>query len=314
MTEPLGLRSLVADYESGRLSKQAFIDAMGRCHSSWFEYAEFLSGSEVAAIEITPGRVVLTSTAGVRFVVDPLDRRQAICEALHFRSYEQSDAAMLYALCPTHGVILDIGANRGWYSLHLAKRSPGVVVHAFEPIPRTFTALQANIDENGLSNVIPYPFGISNLNGTVEFFFNPDETGASSAANLLQRPDVHPVTVQVRTLDDVQRELGCPIDFIKCDVEGAELFVFEGGMQTLDSRPIIFCEMLRKWSAKFNYHPDAIISLLASKGYLCFAVDAGRLGRIAHVEESTVQTNFFFLHESVHRHLFDTTVPIRSRS
>lgn len=311
MIEPLGLRHLAADYEGGRLSKHEFIDAMVQRHACWFEYADFLSGSEVAAIEITAGRVVLVSAAGVRFVVDPLDRRQPICEALHFRSYERMDAAMLYALAPSRGVVFDIGANRGWYSLHLAKRSPEVAVHAFEPIPRTFSALQDNIRENALSNVTAYQFGFSRFNGTAEFFFSPNETGASSAANLLQRPEARTETVQLRTLDDFCREQGGKVDFIKCDVEGAELFVFEGGMHALDFRPIIFCEMLRKWSAKFDYHPDAIIALLATKGYMCFAVDGGRLCRIARIEDSTTQTNFFFLHENAHGHLFETSVPVR---
>lgn len=310
MTHPLGLSSLASDYQAGRLSKNDFIDAMSRCHASWFEYADFLARSEVAAIEIRPGRVVLVSAAGVRFVIDPLDRRQPICEALHFRSYERMDAAMLYALAPDRGVIFDIGANRGWYSLHLARRSPRLEVHAFEPIPRTFQALQENIKENSLSNVTPYPFGFSRFGGTAEFFFNPDEAGASSAVNLLQRPGVCSVAVQLRTLDDFCSEWGGRVDFIKCDVEGAELFVFEGGMHALDSCPIIFCEMLRKWAAKFDYHPDAIISLLATKGYACFAVDAGRLRRIERLEDTTEQTNFFFLHGMAHAHLWETTVPV----
>jgi FkbM family methyltransferase len=311
MIRPLGLSALASEYQAGRLSKADFIDAMGRCHASWFEYAEFLNGSEVAAIEIRPGRVVLISSGGVRFVIDPIDRRQPICEALHFRSYERMDAEMLYALAPKSGVVFDIGANRGWYSLHLAKRSPGIQVHAFEPIPKTFAALQENINENKLSNVTAHPFGFSRFNGTAEFFFSPDETGASSAANLLQRPEVRPVAVEIRRLDDFWSEWGGRIDFIKCDVEGAELFVFEGGLQAIESRPVIFCEMLRKWSAKFDYHPDAIISLLAKKGYKCFAVDDGRLCLMSHVEETTLQTNFFFLHETAHRHLLDTTVPAR---
>lgn len=311
MIPPLGLGELASDHRAGRLSKPDFISAMGRCHASWFEYAGFLVGSEVAAIEITPGRVVLTSTAGVRFVVDPTDRRQPICEALHFRSYEQLDASMLYALAPHRGVVFDIGANRGWYSLHLAKRSPELEVHAFEPVPHTFTALQENIAENRLPNVTAHAFGFSRSNGTADFFFSPDETGASSAANLLQRPEARHVTVQVRTLDDFSREFGGGVDLIKCDVEGAELFVFEGGLRALDSRPVIFCEMLRKWSAKFGYHPDAIISLLATKGYRCFAASAGGLCPMSRIEDTTTQTNFFFLHEAAHRHLFDITVPVR---
>jgi FkbM family methyltransferase len=310
MNAPLGLQSLADAYAANRLSKPDFIEAMARCHASWFEYADFLDGSEVGAIEIRRGRVVLVTEAGVRFVVDPTDRRQAVCEALHFRNYEKMDAAMLYALAPTRGVVFDIGANRGWYSLHLARRSPQIQVHAFEPVPHTFAALQENIRENVTANVTPYAFGFSNVNGAADFFFTPGETGAASAADLLSSPHTRSVKVQLRKLDDFVAEWGGVIDFIKCDVEGAELFVFQGGLRALESRPIIFCEMLRKWSAKFDYHPDAIIALLAEQGYRCFAVDGGRLQAIPHVEETTKQTNFFFLHEIAHRHVCDTTVPV----
>jgi hypothetical protein len=52
------------------------------------------------------------------------------------------------------------------------------------------------------------------------------------------------------------------VDFIKCDVEGAELFVYQGAKATLmQQKPIVFTEMLRKWAAKFDYHPNDIIAL-----------------------------------------------------
>jgi hypothetical protein len=58
--------------------------------------------------------------------------------------------------------------------------------------------------------------------------------------------------------------------------------------------------MLRKWSAKFNYHPNEIISLLGEFGYLCFAVNKERLIEIPLMDENTIETNFFFLHSEKH--------------
>src|SRR3546814_4841495 len=44
-------------------------------------------------------------------------------------------------------------------------------------------------------------------------------------------------------------------DFIKCDVEGAELLVFRGGKNTLaQARPVVITESLRKWAKPFGYH------------------------------------------------------------
>jgi hypothetical protein len=67
------------------------------------------------------------------------------------------------------------------------------------------------------------------------------------------------------------------------------------------TRPVLFIEMLRKWSAKFGYHPNDIITLLKDIGYECFSVEGGgRMERFASMEESTVATNFIFLHKEKH--------------
>ena len=94
------------------------------------------------------------------------------------------------------------------------------------------------------------------------------------------------------------------VDFIKCDVEGAELLVFKGGLNTIKrDKPIIFSEILRKWSAMFNYDPNEIFDLFKSEGYLAFTVNTNVLLPFCRMDESTVETNFFFLHAEKHRDL-----------
>lgn len=71
------------------------------------------------------------------------------------------------------------------------------------------------------------------------------------------------VQCKLRTLDDYTAETKIRVDFIKCDVEGAELLVFKGAIDTIArDKPVIFSEILRKWSAKFNYNPNEIFDLL----------------------------------------------------
>jgi hypothetical protein len=92
------------------------------------------------------------------------------------------------------------------------------------------------------------------------------------------------------------------VDFIKCDVEGAEKFVFEGAVEMLRrDRPIVYTEMLRKWAAKFDYHPNQIIKFFADLGYLCYVVNDGFLQELKIMDDTTIQTNFFFLHTVNHR-------------
>ena len=94
---------------------------------------------------------------------------------------------------------------------------------------------------------------------------------------------------------------GLNLDFIKCDVEGAELLVFQGGEDVLrEQKPAIFTEMLRKWSAKFDYHPNQIIELFARLGYGCFTISSRKLRRFDRMDDATLETNFFFLHRERH--------------
>jgi len=108
----------------------------------------------------------------------------------------------------------------------------------------------------------------------------------------------------VRKLDVFVKENNLHIDFIKCDVEGSELFVFKGGITTIErDQPIIFTELLRKWSAKFNYHPNEVINLLKNLGYRCFTVKRGKLIEFFTMTDTTLENTFFFLHEKKHGHL-----------
>ena len=112
---------------------------------------------------------------------------------------------------------------------------------------------------------------------------------------------------RLTTLNKFGAEAGKVPDFIKCDVEGAELFVFKGGQEVIERhKPIIFTEMLRKWSAPFGYHPNEIIELLTDCGYSCFTMDSQKLSKIVEMTDETLETNFFFLHDEKHAILIKT--------
>jgi hypothetical protein len=64
---------------------------------------------------------------------------------------------------------------------------------------------------------------------------------------------------------------------------------------------MLLLELLRKWSARFGYHPNDALDLLAEHGYRCFtAIEGGRLREFGRVLEDTVETNYFFLHREAH--------------
>jgi len=295
-----------AAFERGELSKPAYIDARHELHRVLFEYASYLPQTDIARIEISDEGVVMTTRrAGVRFACDPADKRIAPVEILNFGGYEDEEFAVVASLCGPGFRVLDVGANIGWFSLSLALTRPDVSVQSFEPVPGTFAYLKRNVELNGAGNVRIHNFGFSDAERDLAFYFYPEGSGNASSANLAERDDAQLVTCRVRRLDDFMAEDGGGADLIKCDVEGAELFALRGAEETLRrDRPILFVEMLRKWAAKFGYHPNEIIQFLEPMGYRCFWIgEGGRLQPLQSMDEGTAATNFLFLHAEKHAQL-----------
>ena len=297
------LQSTVDAFQRGDLDKPTFIRTMYDAHhAALFDYASFVGHTNIQRIEIEDGRVVMvTRDRGVRIECAPGDFRIAPIESLNFADYEKQDADMMEELVDEGVSFFDIGANIGWYSINLAKARRSSTFHAFEPLPKTYAQLVRNVQLNAVSNVHIHHFGFSDTAATLEFFYYPEGSGNASSRNLTERADVQKVQCEVRRLDDHVASTGQRVDFIKCDVEGAELLVFKGAVETLKrDRPVIFSEILRKWSAKFDYDPNEIFTLLRSLGYRSYTAAGRTLRPFERMTADTVETNFFFLHEQSH--------------
>jgi FkbM family methyltransferase len=292
------LETLLKSFKSGELKKPEFIDRMFEIHRILFDYSRRLPDTDIASIEIRDGSLVMTSrSTGVRISCNEYDKRLAPIEILNFGHYERDESAMMLQLVRDADTILDIGANVGWYSINFAKQHRQTRIHAFEPIPQTFRQLERNIQLNDCANIQTRNMGLSNREGALTFYYYASGSGNASSANLANDPSTLELSCAVTTLDSYCQNSNLQVDFIKCDVEGAELFVFQGGRETIArDKPVVFAEMLRKWSAKFNYHPNAILKLFADLGYRCFTVHGPKLQQFAVMDEATLETNFIFCH------------------
>lgn len=294
------LRDELHGYRAGRTSKEQYIENMHGLHQSLFDYAEFIGGTDVSEIQITDHQVTITfRSSKIKVICDRSDRRAAPMEILNFNSYEKSYADIFFGLIQKGDTVFDIGANTGWYTMHLAKYFPESAIFAFEPVRGTFTQLKNNCALNKLGNVKLFNFGFSNEKKKMTFYYEPEYSGRASGARLVDSPGVQKLSCNVKRLDDFVKTAKTSVDLIKCDCEGAELLVFQGGLQTLKKyKPSILTEMVRKWSAKFNYHPNQIIEMLKELGYGCYSVKAAKLIPFKAMNEDTKDTNFFFLHRS----------------
>lgn len=289
-------------YRNDEIDKQEYIQMMHNMHSSLFEYTEFIKDKDIKKIEITDNSVIITSrNNSIKMACDKEDQRIAPLEILNFGYYEKTDFDMVMNLVEEGDTIFDIGANIGWYSLNLAKNIKNTEVLSFEPIPKTFDYLKINIGLNQINNIKTFNFGFSNEEKEIEFYYYKEGSGNASLANLSNMEGTQKIKCAVKKLDAFVSVNNCSVDFLKCDVEGAELLVFKGGIETIKrDKPIIFTEMLRKWSDKFNYHPNEIIELLTSEGYRCFTAEDEHLVEFYNMDDKTVETNFFFLHGQKH--------------
>ena len=188
-------------------------------------------------------------------------------------TYSQEDIELFFRFAkekcgtlPQSGFFLDIGANIGTTTVHVAKNiGPGLQVIAFEPDRLNFRLLRANCEHNGCKNVTLFNTALSNQTGvkTLQVFaYNRGKCmlvpGPDSASSGIPEKEKDTEEVAVCTLDQCFRENALPgseVRYIWIDVEGHEAHVIDGMM-----------ELLRQ------YHPPMLMEF-TPKGVPCMTVD-----------------------------------------
>jgi FkbM family methyltransferase len=154
------------------------------------------------------------------------------------------------------GVLIDIGANVGLYSL-----AAGLFfdeVHAIEPAPGIFRRLARNVELSDASNVTAANLAMSDHQDTLEFW---ECEGHGGMSRVISRPTNRSIHVRATTLDAYVEEYNVrEVDFIKIDVECHEVPVFRGARRTLErDGPMIFAELFdrRRTQAVLDGLPSA---------------------------------------------------------
>lgn len=297
------VKKLKLSYKKGKLSKSEYIRKAYVFHQALYDYSEFILDTDIEEINISRDGVSFTlGTDRIKMTAPRDEMRVAPMEILNFESYEADEVKIIDALAEGAENILDIGANIGWFSLHFAKHVPEAKVHAFEPIPKSFKFLIDNVSLNNLgSRVICYNYALSSENGSADFFVAPENGTNASLRNVASNDSAEKVKGLMLTLDDWCSNHSVRPDFIKCDVEGAELLVFRGGRSVIErDLPIVFTELLRKWSKPYGYHPNELLDFFSDFGYRCFAISANGYRQIQSIDDDTLETNYLFLNLEKH--------------
>lgn len=291
-----------------KLSKWEFASySLEHFHCNFWDYCRVIKETEISSIEIKENEVIFTvKGSDIKITCSEQDQRAMPLDMLNFNSYEKNHMHIIFKILDYIKVtnIVDIGANIGYTACTWAKRYPGSLVFAYEPIPSTFEILKRNVILNQLENIKIENIGLSDAQKEEIIYFYPWCTANSSVKNLQHTTQAESVQAKFTTLDQCFEFNDKELDFLKCDVEGNELYVIKGGINTISRHlPVISMEIMRKYASEFSYSPNEILALLFKLGYDAFYVDSGLLHKIEQIKEETTAANFIFLHGNKHKDL-----------
>jgi FkbM family methyltransferase len=242
-----------------------------------------IAGARAVYRVVRAGRALLGRTdrgiverGGVTY---DLDLSQGIDFAIYLGNiYERGTRAALRHLVAPSSLVLDIGANIGAHTLHLAQLvGPGGRVIAFEPTDFAYRKLRRNLELN--------PQLASRVTACHCFLTENDEIKVPSAIYsswpLVPQSGLHAKhlgremkteTAQARSLDSILAELADrKVQLVKLDVDGFECDVLRGATTLLrDVRPIFVMELSPYVLEEHGTSLDQLLSYFIPNGYVFY--------------------------------------------
>ncbi len=158
--------------------------------------------------------------------------------------YEPIETEIVKSNVKKNDVVVDVGANIGYYTLLMAKND--ALVHSYEPEPNNFNLLEKNVIFNNFSsNVKLYNKAVSDFYGYSKLILSDYSTGQ-------HRLDYNRFGTQSVDVEVVKIELD-KIDFAKIDVEGVEFNVLKG-MKNLPNKMLIEFNTVNLQESGTNYN------------------------------------------------------------
>jgi len=166
-------------------------------------------------------------------------------------------------------IIVDIGANTGYYTLRLSSHvgKKGKII-AIEADPTSCNILKQNCELNNFSNVEIKNLAILDSNKQVILHQDKTHSGISSiSAKDYDKSKTNDLLIQATTLDNLLKNRFQKIDWIKIDVEGAELAVLKGSIKTLKNTKNILIEIHEHILRQNNEDYNDILKILKENGF-----------------------------------------------
>ncbi|MGK0297222.1 MAG: FkbM family methyltransferase [Gammaproteobacteria bacterium] len=199
---------------------------------------------------------------------------------------KETELLLLPYLIDKNKDAIDVGANTGLYTYFLSNLAKNV--YAFEP----HTNLATFLDKATKKNVTVINKALSNTQAILPFYIPVTGTRkhlniASLNENIKNNYQCVTEKIQTITLDELRYK---NIGFIKIDVEGHELLVLKGAINTIkDQKPTILIEIL---DIKDNPELHPTIKFLIPLGYEIFVMQNEQLKHINNVDHKRLDRNY----------------------
>lgn len=175
--------------------------------------------------------------------------------------------------------VIDIGANIGNITLLLSnivgKKGK---VFSYEAVKPTYEKLLQNITTNAFyNNIAAFNLAVGNESKEVLIMVPGDDYGQASMqthqkGSWTSAADFTTFASSCIMLDNEVSKFE-KLDFIKIDIEGAELPAIKGAEQLVKKfKPVLYIEVYKEWTKEFNYHPLDLYQYIKSLGYKKFNI------------------------------------------
>ncbi|HEY3135904.1 MAG TPA: FkbM family methyltransferase [Blastocatellia bacterium] len=203
-----------------------------------------------------------------------LNSEDILSDLILSNSFEPLETEVITSMIKSGNVVLDIGANIGYYTLIFARLvGREGKVFAFEPDPANFRLLEMNVKANGFDNVVLVQKAVSDMTGKCSLYLCESNKGMHRIYR--SRYCKRSIEIESIRLDDLFVHSCDRIDFVKIDAEGSEWAVFQG-MPLLLKR----CEHLTMMTEfapyaikEFGLEPLEYLSLLEDLGFQLYQLD-----------------------------------------
>lgn len=192
--------------------------------------------------------------------------------------WEESETELIKKIVSDGDVVLDLGANIGYYTMIFAKLiGPKGKVFAFEPEPNNFELLKKNLTINGYQNSTIEDAAVSDENGEIKLYLSE---GRATNHRTFHSKSVSKnfVVVKKVKLDDYFKNnpIRKRISFVKMDVEGSELDALKGMTSILNENKNIkiLIEFAPQNIREFGAQPSDLLKILRNHGFSLYEVNS----------------------------------------